>query len=67
MTTKIGSLIIDLEGKTLSQEECELLAHPWIGGVILFTRNYESREQLKALCHHIRSSRKQPLLIMADR
>lgn len=66
MTAKLGSLIIDLQGVELSQEEKELLAHPLVGGVILFTRNYESREQLKNLCHHIRSARKSPCLIMVD-
>ena len=66
MSDKTGSLIIDLEGKDLSHEEGELLAHPLVGGVILFTRNYESRAQIKVLCQKIRSSHQKPLLIMAD-
>lgn len=66
MTGKLGSLIIDLEGKDLTSEERELLAHPLVGGVILFTRNEESRRQLKHLCQQIRSSCKNPLLIMVD-
>ncbi|OGT42961.1 MAG: beta-N-acetylhexosaminidase [Gammaproteobacteria bacterium RIFCSPHIGHO2_12_FULL_40_19] len=66
MTDQIGSLIIDLQGTELSLEERELLMHPLIGGVILFSRNYESRRQLKQLCQHIRSSRSMPLLIMVD-
>lgn len=66
MTDTIGSLIISLEGSDLSPEERELLAHPLTGGVILFTRNYESRAQLKHLCQAIRSARKTPLLILVD-
>lgn len=66
MVEKIGSFVIDIEGKTLSPLECELVAHPLVGGVILFARNYESREQLKVLCQALRSSRKNPLLIMVD-
>ncbi|OGT44240.1 MAG: beta-N-acetylhexosaminidase [Gammaproteobacteria bacterium RIFCSPHIGHO2_12_FULL_37_34] len=62
----MGSLVIDLEGTRLSVEESELLTHPLIGGVILFSRNYESRQQLKDLCQHIRSVRPIPLLIMVD-
>lgn len=66
MSEKIGSLIIDFEGKEVSAEERELLAHPLIAGVILFARNYESPEQISKLCQQIRSMRKSPLLIMVD-
>lgn len=66
MTDKIGSLILDVEGYTLTQEDRELLTHPLVGGVILFTRNYESREQLQALCSDIRAARPVPLLITVD-
>src|SRR6478672_11620574 len=66
MKDKMGSLIVDLEGISISSEERELLAHPLIGGVILFARNYSSREQLNQLCQSIRASRTSPLLIMVD-
>lgn len=66
MTDKIGSLIIDLKEALLLPEEKELLAHPLVGGVILFKRNYQSYQQLKNLCRSIRVSRKQSLLIMVD-
>lgn len=64
--TKLGALVIDLEGKKLSAEDQELLSHPLIGGVILFARNYESREQLQDLCRAIRESSPHPLLMMVD-
>lgn len=66
MTDKIGALIIDLQGLQLSPEEKELLAHPIVGGVILFTRNYDNKAQLAELCRDIRAARSLPLLIMAD-
>lgn len=66
MNSKIGSLIIDLIGIALTAEEREILAHPLVGGVILFSRNYASLDQLKKLCADIRLSRQQPLLIMVD-
>ena len=66
MSNDIGALILDLQGKEVTPEERELLAHPLVGGVILFTRNYESRSQLIHLCNTIRSARKKPLLIMVD-
>jgi beta-N-acetylhexosaminidase len=66
MSIKIGALVVDLQGLQLTAEEKELLAHPLVGGVILFTRNYEHPAQLKELCHSIRSTRASPLIIMAD-
>lgn len=66
MTGEIGSLIIDLEGLTVTAEEREILAHPLVGGVILFARNYASREQLITLCQQIRLSCQHPLLITVD-
>lgn len=66
MIDKIGSLIIDLEGMSVSVEERELLNHPLVGGVILFARNYESREQLIQLSAQVKSARRAPLIIMVD-
>ena len=66
MTDTLGSLIIDLSSMELTPEEQELLAHPLVGGVVLFSRNYDSLMQLKSLCKHIRMARKKPLLIMVD-
>jgi beta-N-acetylhexosaminidase len=66
MSIKIGALVIDLQGFQPSSEEKELLAHPLVGGVILFSRNYEHPDQLKELCKAIRQARKLPVLIMAD-
>lgn len=66
MSEKIGSLIIDLQGTTVSAEERELINHPLTGGVILFSRNYEAPGQLSSLCQQIRAATNQARLIMVD-
>src|SRR3990167_7406925 len=49
-----GALWIDIAGTTLSKEDCEILRHPAVSGVILFTRNYENPAQLRVLTQAIR-------------
>jgi beta-N-acetylhexosaminidase len=62
----IAPLMLDLKGTVLSAEEKELLAHPLTGGVILFTRNYASVEQLASLVEQIRVSASKDVLIAVD-
>lgn len=61
-----GPVMLDIAGTTLAPHERERLRHPSVGGVILFTRNYESPEQLAELTHTIRAARARPLLIGVD-
>jgi beta-N-acetylhexosaminidase len=58
--------MIDVAGSELSGEDLELLRHPLVGGVILFTRNYVHSEQLAALTGAIHAARTPPLLIAVD-
>lgn len=58
--------MLGLEGATLSAEERELLRHPQVGGVILFARNYQSPEQVRALADAIHALRQPRLLIAVD-
>lgn len=66
MPRSVGPVIFDLQGKTLTAEEREILQHPLIGGLIFFTRNYDSHEQIQSLCREIRTLRKKPFLITVD-
>ena len=58
--------MIDLEGDTLSKEDAELLRHPLVGGVILFSRNFTALAQLTALIDSIHALRTPRLLIAVD-
>ncbi len=62
----LGPLMLDLQGVALTAEDRELLRHPLVGGVILFSRNYESRAQLGALTAAIHALRTPRLLIAVD-
>jgi len=62
----LGPLMVDIAGLTLSEEEVEILQHPLVGGVILFSRNYESPEQVAELTAAIRALRDPHLLISVD-
>jgi beta-N-acetylhexosaminidase len=61
-----GPLMIDIVGISLSALDRERLCHPLVGGMILFSRNYESPEQLAALCAEIHALRKPSLIIAVD-
>ncbi len=62
----LGPLMVDLAGTALTGEERELLRMPAVGGVILFTRNFESPEQVAALVEEIHALRTPPLLVAVD-
>lgn len=62
----IGPLMADIGGLQLTPEDCEILKHPLMGGVILFTRNYADREQLQALCTALARLKTPRLLVAVD-
>lgn len=45
-----GPVLIDLDDVEIGATERDMLRHPAVGGVVLFGRNYESKEQLAVLC-----------------
>ncbi|MBI3525831.1 MAG: beta-N-acetylhexosaminidase [Betaproteobacteria bacterium] len=62
----LGPLMIDIGGVELADLDRKRLAHPLVGGVILFTRNYASVEQLTQLCTEIHGLRTPNLPIAVD-
>lgn len=60
-----GAVMLDLAGPALGAGERELLRHPSAGGVILFSRNFESPRQLLGLTRSIRAERPE-LLVAVD-
>jgi len=62
----LGPLMIDLAGLELAAEERDLLHDPLVGGVILFSRNYESPAQVAALVAEIHAVRSPALLVAVD-
>ncbi|HYF19086.1 MAG TPA: beta-N-acetylhexosaminidase [Ramlibacter sp.] len=60
-----AALIIDIAGTDLTEDDRRRLAHPLTGGVILFTRNWQDRQQLTELCADIKSVRPD-LLVCVD-
>jgi beta-N-acetylhexosaminidase len=61
-----GPAVIDVVGTELTDADRERLRHPAAGGVILFSRNYRSPEQLTALCEDIERLREPALPICVD-
>lgn len=61
-----GPLMLDVSGPELNREDIDLLQHPATGGVILFARNFESRQQIHRLIQQIHELRTPPLLVAVD-
>lgn len=62
---KIGMIFIGLDGFSINAQERKWLEHPMVAGVILFTRNYKDRLQLRDLCAEIHAINPE-LLISVD-
>ncbi len=61
-----GRVMLDIDGTGLEAADRRRLEHPCCAGVILFARNYETKDQLRALCGEIKALRDPPLLIAVD-
>ena len=61
-TARPGPLMVDVEGLVLNDDDIRRIRHPLTGGVILFSRNYTSREQLTELTRSIRACRPDVLI-----
>jgi beta-N-acetylhexosaminidase len=62
----LGPVMLDVEGLELNDNDRKRLLHPQTGGVILFSRNYRSPQQLQALVQEIHQLRSPRLIVAAD-
>jgi beta-N-acetylhexosaminidase len=58
--------MVDVAGLELSPEDRDVLRHPLVGSVILFSRNYATSEQLARLVADIHAIRNPALLVGVD-
>lgn len=62
----LGPLIVGIAGTRLDAATAEMLLHPAVGGVILFSRNFDTAGELALLTAELRALRSPRLLIAVD-
>lgn len=62
----LGSVMIDLEGASINEQERKFLSHPQTAGVVLYPRNFVSISQIQELIKEIHALRDPHLLIAID-
>ena len=60
-----GRLMTSLEGTSLTFEDKKLLSNKHVGGIILFSQNFESQLQIQSLCSEIKAV-KENIIIAVD-
>lgn len=65
-TMALGPVVLDVAGAELTPDDRRRLLHPLTGGVILFSRNYATPEQLLRLTAEIHALRSPALIIAVD-
>jgi beta-N-acetylhexosaminidase len=62
----LGPLMVDIAGTELTPDDVQVLSHPLVGSVILFSRNYRDVAQVSSLTAAIRAVRTPALLVAVD-
>ena len=65
MNTEYGRLMLDIEGTSLSDEDKSLIESKHVGGIIFFSRNFNSFDQIKDLVRQIKNI-KENIIIAVD-
>jgi beta-N-acetylhexosaminidase len=62
----IGPLMLDLEGLEITSAEKDMLQNPLLGGIIFFSRNYASPQQIAELSQAVRETAGEDVLVAVD-
>ena len=55
MEDSFGRLMLDIEGTSLTHDDKSILSNNQVGGIIFFSRNFESYDQIKGLISEIKN------------
>jgi len=55
MEDLFGRLMLDIEGTSLTHDDRTILSNRQVGGIIFFSRNFESYDQIKGLISEIKT------------
>ena len=60
-----GRLMTSLEGTSLTSQDNRLLSNKHVGGIVLFSKNFESKLQIQSFCSEIKAL-KENIIIVVD-